>query len=229
MPKISAISSTEWDKTNEICLTIQDYESGVSSYQLTKEIEELTSWNDLSTTQEIYNQIIENIDSNGLYNLWAKDKAGNISNQFIEIKYVDKEGPDITLIYDTKWSNSIMFPIQVQDNQSGISAYSFSNQANQEDWQFLNQPSSNKEFSFQINENGTYYFEAKDRVGNISSKGINISNIDKNPPIIDLTATTTWIKKSQTITAKVKDNESGIKKYAWSTENIKPDNWITME
>ena len=64
--------------------------------------------------------------------------------------------------------------------------------------------------SFEISENGTYVIESEDFSGNITSKSITVSNIDKNAPTIDVSGVPTKWVNSATLTVSAADDLSGI-------------------
>lgn len=83
------------------------------------------------------------------------------------------------------------------------------------------------------------YFWAEDLVGNINSKPINISHIDKKEPNLEISYDKNWSNQPKEITVKATDDESGLKSLKYSCgfydtyhefQNTyianKNDNWI---
>ena len=70
-------------------------------------------------------------------------------------------------------------------------------------------------------ENGVVYAEATDKMGNKVTANLNISNIDKIQPILEVIKSTEEITKNNVIlTISAKDNESGIKNIKINNETL---------
>ncbi|MCQ2523031.1 MAG: hypothetical protein MJ123_01715 [Lachnospiraceae bacterium] len=115
------------------------------------------------------------ISSNGKYSIKVKDRAGNVSEETVEINNIDKEAPVITTVSksDDDWvSSGLTITVEASDALSGLdgASYSFDGGVN-----YVTTPSAF------VKTNGTYNVSVRDRAGNVSSKTITISNIGKNP------------------------------------------------
>jgi hypothetical protein len=104
------------------------------------------------------------------------DTVGNTGSVEIHINFIDKTAPTISDVVQnptSPTSGSITLTVTATDTGAGLhaTAYSFDNGST---WQSAN----NK--SFTGNTSGT--IKVKDAVGNVSSTGYNISNIDTTKP-----------------------------------------------
>ncbi len=85
---------------------------------------------------------------------------------------------------------------------------------------------------FEVQTNGTYYLHVMDDAGNIGSKDLTITNIDKAPPVVtSATAPTTWSNEGKQISIQANDpGTSELKAYMITTNSSKPapgaDGWI---
>ena len=174
-PTVSSIQSTpnNWTKDNiTITATITDNESGIAAYSIN-----LNNCGNFTITSE--NQVSAVVSTNGTYSVCAKDVFGNIKEEKITITKIDKNGPSIADI--TKNTNeispSITINTTITDNDSGIIAYAI-NQSSSTPTTWTNiSTTASKAVSQTITANGTYYVWAKDAVGNVSSKSIQITTI----------------------------------------------------
>lgn len=73
---------------------------------------------------------------------------------------------------------------------------------------------------FKISKNGTYTLYVKNKIGKISSKKITINNIDKKPPKLSVSYSTTK-KTNKNVTVTIKSNEPLQKLDGWSLSKDK--------
>lgn len=132
------------------------------------------------------------------------DVAGNLNNEdYICTTVVDTKPPQIYNVeksLDTWTNKNVQLTVFANDDGSGIYRYSFDNGEN---WQESN--------IYTIEANKKITIQVKDNQGNIASQTIEVNNIDKTVPTLNLTKTENN-KESATITIKGSDNESGILK-----------------
>ena len=132
------------------------------------------------------------------------DVAGNLNNKdYTCTTVVDTKPPQIYNVeksLDTWTNKNVQLTVFANDDGSGIHEYSFDNGEN---WQESN--------IYTIEANKKITIQVKDNQGNIASQTIEVNNIDKTVPTLNLTKTENN-KESATITIKGSDNESGILK-----------------
>ncbi len=130
---------------------------------------------------------------------------------------VDKSAPvitedDITGI-PTEWTkDNVTITVNASDDGTGVVAYSL----DKNNWQTEN--------TFDISENGTYTFYAKDAVGNISvGTAIIVDKIDKISPTFTVAADpNTWTSQSVTIKVTASDPLGELDKKAYKFDD---DEW----
>lgn len=148
------------------------------------------------------------VTANGTYTVAVKDKAGNITNGSFKVSNLDFEAPVISSVVPSTTSETnkdVTLKINATDNVGGLGlsdkAYRLQGYG---DWQTSNVVT--------ITCNGTYTVEVRDSAGNIASKSIEITNIDKEPPtashVLDITSPT---NTDVVATLTILDNK-GIKK-----------------
>lgn len=120
------------------------------------------------------------VEANGTYDIYVRDKLGNVANKSIDIDSIDNEAPVLISVdfdhdLDVVTNESIVATLTANDNfDTNLLKY----RVNSNEWQ--TSP------LFEIEDNGTYVFEAMDSVGHISNKKtFEITNIDKEAPVIN--------------------------------------------
>lgn len=148
------------------------------------------------------------VTANGTYTVAVKDKAGNITNGSFKVSNLDFEAPVISSVVPSTTSETnkdVTLKINATDNVGGLGLsdkpYRLQGYG---DWQTSNVVT--------VTCNGTYTVEVRDSAGNIASKSIEITNIDKEPPtashVLDITSPT---NTDVVATLTILDNK-GIKK-----------------
>lgn len=149
----------------------------------------------------------------GTYTFIAYDKVGNEKSTSIEIQNIDKIIPTLKLSQNTtEWTNEdVTITWECEDKQSGFKNI------------LLPDGSIKEEAKGQINakDNGTYTFVGYDNVGNTTIERIEIKNIDKIAPIVNLEIDKT--SEEVYVNWILEDNESGIK------EMLLPDGQVSEE
>lgn len=160
---------------------------------------------------------------NGIYHFVITDLAGNFKNYTINITNIDKISPVInyTLVYDTptgiKEVNQDGEIIRVSNLESGDNQEKYEkslltknpiilNFNINETYEMINVPDNvtlNKEGKYEIVDNDTYNFKAKDLAGNTTGSSIMIDTIDKVKPEVIVTYSTLEPTKDDVI-AEVK-------------------------
>lgn len=119
------------------------------------------------------------IDRNGRYIAYSRDQAGNVSQMEKEIITVDTKAPvisSVSLATESGWCRSNTIIVDAQD-AGGISYY-FENASSgiTSDWITF------REYS--VDTNGTWIIRVRDEAGNIAETEIEVSNIDREAPVI---------------------------------------------
>lgn len=119
------------------------------------------------------------IERNGTYIAYVKDQAGNISQEEKTVITVDNKAPvisSVSLETEGRWCQSNTILVDASD--AGQMKYSFENKEKglASDW------ISYEEYA--VDANGTWTIRVKDNAGNISETEIEVSNIDKEAPVI---------------------------------------------
>ncbi len=176
--------------------------------------------------KQTINATIGNITENGTYYAWTKDIVGNVSSKEFTVNKVDKTAPTITKLEadNTNWTNkSVNLTVTANDAESGLyTASPYGWNTNQE-WK--------NSATTTVTENGTYTVYVRNAIGNVSSKAITISNIDKTAPTTPVitakigsdTGSTytsgTWTNQPLIITATSTDEQSQINRIEYSYDN----------
>ncbi len=144
------------------------------------------------------------VTDNDVYNFTVYDKIGNsvvISKQITNIDHIK---PAIGLTQkNTEWSaETTNISWECADNESGFREILLPN----------GMKSNNLTGEFIVRELGTYTFIAYDNVGNEHKAEIQVQNIDKIPPTLELSQNITqWVNDNVLINWSATDNESGLK------------------
>ena len=133
---------------------------------------------------------------------------------------IDKIGPKIekfNVSNSTDWVKEKTISVELSDKGSGIKSYSFDvieDCQNKESWITLDKEKNKLTVSKVVNEEGTYYFCAKDGAGNeITPEVIEVKNVDGVPPKCSYNGeNTNWKQGELEISYGCEDNESGCYK-----------------
>lgn len=118
------------------------------------------------------------VSENGTYYLLAKDAAGNIGTEKLELITVDMKAPvieEILVQNESAYMSTNCIEVKAFDKTEMEYCFTLSGQAQQE-WQ--------KEPVYTVNTNGEYTVKVRDMAGNTSEGSINVSNIDTTAPVI---------------------------------------------
>ena len=220
-PIIDAVAEIDSSEDSVLLLAdATDSESGVSKYSF-------------SYTAGEYHWVDDNLfeaTKNGILYVNAKDETDNISPTFeYIISRFDETAPTVPQVTGNPdgWSQTdITITALSTDGQSGIAAYSFSNEKGVYNWQEENV----KTFS----ESTTVYVYAKDNSGNISEPNTVQIKIDKTAPAKASVSgnATNWTNSVVLTINDAVDDISGLDaaaysfstletEYEWQTENSK--------
>lgn len=116
------------------------------------------------------------VTSNGTYTFKATDLAGKSASKSITVSNIDLTPPSLTLGVNTTSSTSGDVVINFTASDANFSKVELPN----------GQFSTNKTGSYTVTSNGTYSFKAYDSAGNVTTKSITVSNIDKTAPTLNV-------------------------------------------
>ena len=117
------------------------------------------------------------IDKNGIWVAYVKDTAGNIATTEKEIIAVDQKAPVMKItLENTEWCEETKIMVEATDNLDIM--YCFSCPATGENSGWI------EAAEYAVNRNGVWVVAAKDSLGNTAEKEIEITNIDRQLPVI---------------------------------------------
>ena len=146
--------------------------------------------------------------------IYAPGISYSISNTRCTRILTDNTPPIISLQEQIEYSNtSVIITTNITDSESGIS---------ETKWAMGSQISSyftsnGTDFtdSFSVSEGGTITVYAKDKAGNESTSYYAITKLDKSPPVLIATASSTY-NPTNTILVTALDSQSGIALIKWA-------------
>jgi len=144
------------------------------------------------------------VNQNGSYTFKAYDKVGNVKIVTQNITNIDNVKPEGVLsLSETELTDqTIQIIWEAYDNQSGFEKV------------LLPDATISKESigTYPISQTGIYTFIIYDKVGNDREISIEINNIDRIPPVININQRVTrWTNEDITLDWKAYDNQSGLK------------------
>ena len=145
----------------------------------------------------------DTLSTEGTYTYKVLDSRGKITEKTIEVN-IDKVNPDLSISgnISVPTNESIALSIKGSDHDSGIKRIQKPNG----EWD------SRSNFTYNIYENGTYSFRAEDYAGNITTKTVNISNIDQIAPTASHNLSPSkWT--NQDVTVKLYISDKGGSRY----------------
>lgn len=176
-------------------------------------------------TTEINHEYTENQD----VIIQVKDAAGNVAEKTVSVKYVDTEGPSVSVEGNpTAWVNasqSMTIVAEEKENGSGLASRPYS-------WDGGKTWTSNPTKA--IVQNGVYEVVVRDRVGNKGTYTLNVGFIDTTVPE-NFTVTgnpTEWTNQDVTLQiTDAADNQSGLaaEAYNWNNTGWTTENSLKVE
>ncbi|OMF66215.1 hypothetical protein BK142_29650 [Paenibacillus glucanolyticus] len=159
------------------------------------------------------------VSENGLYTVYAKDKAGNEQIETVEITNLYKSGPSLRLSLDNPdWANNpVRIQLDVTDNGSGIAVQKWAAGHHDSDY-FNNEGTSFTGSSFTVDSNGMYTVYIKDNAGYEAVAVIEVTRMDNERPIISEPKLTpsTWTSQDVEVWISGMDNSGVISLMKWS-------------
>ncbi|WP_173275505.1 S-layer homology domain-containing protein [Paenibacillus sp. NEAU-GSW1] len=165
------------------------------------------------------------VSANGVYTVFAKDKAGNAAVKTITISnIITKDRPSIATALST--SSSTNGPVEVTViatvNASGASLSKLKWASGDRDAAYFSNRGTTvtNGGKFSVTTNGTYTIYAKDSYGNETVKTVTISNIRSAPPVIQTSLSptkTTTGNVTVTITVVVQGSGNNLDTLKWQS------------
>lgn len=124
-------------------------------------------------------------DKNGIWVLYVRDAAGNISTEEREILVIDELPPSLQVkLENSDWCSSTNILVTSTDKHDVLYSFTCKDTGESSGW--------TTQAQWPVDNNGIWVIEAKDSLENLATKEITISNIDKESPVIHgITITTT--------------------------------------
>lgn len=159
--------------------------------------------------------------------VYFKDNVGNTKSKKLDL-WLDKTGPSIVAKTTEEWDKTNTISIALEDEKSGLAGYNIvENEVEPKDWIKVDGKSAN--VTKEVTSNKKYYIYAKDVLGNISHKDVEVSHVDETAPVINDTQEQKNYGATSVITVSVKDNETGIAGYAFTSTNEEPTEWTSVD
>src|SRR5690625_449593 len=165
---------------------------------------------------------IKNATRDYYLHIKATSKSGITTEATSKVCKLDNDAPTLILSASTEdaTNQDVVITAKGNDKHSGVKRIREKNG----DW------SNTAATSFSISKNGTYTFEAEDKVGNTVSRTIEITNIDKTAPSTPIiNGSDGWQSNNQTITIThgTDTGGSGVKKTEYRIG--KDGKWLTYD
>ena len=208
-----------------LAVTATDADSGVKGYAVTTE--------EKAPALERFQDSAPKVDHNGIYYIWAADKAGNISAAAkVNVTALDIVPPVVVKVETQRtWDATENWAkVTAQDDNSGVVAIGWDRAEKDMGSRHAPDPitwvDSTAEAAFIFTGNGSYNAYARDLAGNVSGPyPFIIDHIDKHSPVIDSVEWDKGWSQSKTITVKAHDTESGLGQYAVTRTADRPAEW----
>lgn len=119
------------------------------------------------------------VSENGTYQFVLSDKAGNTTRKDVNIENIDNKPPFALYYWERGWTNKDVTIHFTDFQDDGVAGYKSMKLPNG-----IVVTGSTAQFT--VSKNGSYVFELEDNVGNIRNITLNVENIDKVNPTIEL-------------------------------------------
>ena len=164
-----------------------------------KQVQAINGW----TLSENKKVLTKKYTQNTEETVTITDLAGNRSIVTVKITNIDKEAPvigEITLSTKEITNQDVEITVNATDAISGIEGYSWDEK---QTWNTVNKVNAKT--------NGIYTIYVKDKAGNISSKTIEVTNINKEPEKLAISATKYKVDGNYIINIKPETKVSEVK------------------
>ena len=213
-PTITINSNLITSSSIMIVGTSEDYESGISGYQFSKN--NGLTWT-IKQTSNVYTftGLTNNVDYTFKVRAINNNNLVADSSELV-VKTRDIEIPTYS-INTTEWSTSKIVTILYPFREEGYSyEYSLDNALT---WQIVEEPITEKQIIF--NENGSVIARILDGTNEINGTSYQVTNIDITKPTIEISVVGSpfnendWAKDNFDLKIQTIDNESGINNYKY--------------
>lgn len=182
-------------------------------------------------------QVTIRINKNGLYSIYAIDKAGNVRIRKITISNIDSTNPTCTITPSTTEpiNKNVTLFLEVSDKESGIKQVQYlAGKKTVAD--FINSTTAKNititknKGKIGISKNGNYTVCVTDNAGNSNISVIRINNIDKVAPIVS--GSYTVMNQRATVSINSEDQASGVTRVLQlrgKVTDINSDRWISAK
>ena len=161
-PELKASSIDEWKSVIPINISMQDNKSGLKEYQIS-DIDEIPStWKSISGNNV---EVTEEVTSNKIYYIYAKNQLDNISRTSINITKVDNIGPVVDFDVTTGNGTAVVDASKSVDNESGIAKYEYS----VDNGTYYSSSANSYNFTNLSHGSHTFSVRITDKAGNVST------------------------------------------------------------
>ena len=161
-PDLKASSIDEWKSVIPINISMQDNKSGLKEYQIS-DIDEIPStWKSISGNNV---EVTEEVTSNKIYYIYAKNQLDNISRISINITKVDNVGPVVDFDVTTGNGTAVVDASKSVDNESGIAKYEYS----VDNGTYYSSTTNSYNFTNLLHGSHTFSVRITDNAGNVST------------------------------------------------------------
>lgn len=194
----SVVPSTTAETNKDVTLTINATDN-VGGLGLTDKAYRLQGYGDWQVSNVV------TVTCNGTYTVEVKDKAGNIASKSIEIANIDKEPPTAShvLSITSPTNTDVVSTLTILDNK-GIK------KVVTPDGTVVTQVSFQSITDYTFSKNGSYTFEIWDTADNKTTHTVDISNIDKDKPVIDSIERSTTKECNTYVDITVNAHDAGL-------------------
>ena len=225
-PEISIDCNSNWsNKPIEIVLNAVDNGENATGIEKTEyKLSGATNQDWIEYTDKIV------VSNDGITTITARtiDKAGNMSNEVTKKVRIDTENPNCnyTLSNDLMTNEDVTITLSSMDLISGVESITCPNGS------IIKNTANELNFSinYKVTESNVYSFKIKDKAGNVFDYSVNVTNIDKNKPVVSFSdMPTDWIDKSLPVTLSAVDDgigASGISKIEYKLSGAIAKDWI---
>lgn len=194
----SVVPSTIAETNKDVTLTINATDN-VGGLGLTDKAYRLQGYGDWQVSNVV------TVTCNGTYTIEVKDKAGNIASKSIEIANIDKEPPTASHVLNitSPTNTDVVATLTILDNK-GIK------KVVTPDGTVVTQVSFQSITDYTFSKNGSYTFEIWDTADNKTTHTVDISNIDKDKPVIDSIERSTTKECNTYVDITVNAHDAGL-------------------
>lgn len=165
-----------------------------------------------------------NVSGNGVYTVYAKDRAGNEAVATITISNIYKQAPQLTLARspDTWTNQPVTISVMIGTDRGIAVKLKKWARGKQPTGYFQDAGELLEGKSFTVHDNGDYTVYVQDEAGNEAIAQIAITNVNTTPPHIQITLEPAgWTNQPVTVSVLATHEASEIKMLKWS-EGIRP-------